>query len=62
MKYYINYEKNTILIDENEYTPYLKGRGYIEVSKEEYDKKRKEFAEQHKNRHSKKGLSNGENR
>ena len=37
MKYYINYETKRTLIDENEYTPYLKDRGYKEVSKEQYD-------------------------
>ena len=46
MKYYINYEKNITLIDENEYTPYLKDRGYTEVSKEEYDAKNEELAQQ----------------
>ena len=38
MKYYINYENNSLLIDENDYTPYLKDRGYTEISKEEYDR------------------------
>ena len=45
MKYYINYEKNRTLIDENDYTPYLKDRGYIEVTKEQYDQKNKELRE-----------------
>ena len=46
MKYYINYEKNRTLIDENDYTPYLKDRGYVEVTKEEYDSKNKELRRQ----------------
>ena len=45
MKYYINREKNILLIDENEYTSYLADRGYEEITKEEYDQKNKELVE-----------------
>ena len=37
MKYYYNQEKDILLIDENDYTPYLKDRGYHEITKQEYD-------------------------
>ena len=43
MKYYINYETGALLIDENEYTPYLADRGYTEISKELYDEKSEEL-------------------
>lgn len=38
MKYYFNYKTSALLIDENEYTPYLADRGYFEITKEEYDR------------------------
>ena len=43
MKYYINRETNRLLIDENEYTPYLETNGYEEITKEEYDAKTEEL-------------------
>lgn len=45
MKYYINRETENLLIDENDYTPYLSVRGYEEITKEEYDRKNEELAE-----------------
>ena len=48
MKYYINREKELLLIDVNDYTPYLKDRGYEEITKEEYDIKNKELEEKFK--------------
>lgn len=53
MKYYINYEKNLTLIDENDYTPYLAERGYVEVTKEEFDTKNKELEQQYAQEHPK---------
>ena len=46
MKYYINRKTGRILIDENDYTPYLKMNGYVEISKAEYDAKSAELAEE----------------
>lgn len=46
MKYYYNPSTNLLLIDENDYTPYLADRGYEEVTKEFYDAKSAELAEQ----------------
>ena len=46
MKYYVNRETGNILIDENDYTPYLAARGYEEISKEEYDQKNAELERQ----------------
>ena len=51
MKYYINRERETLLIDENDYTPYLADRGYEEITKEEYDQKSEEFAEKYRKSH-----------
>lgn len=48
MKYYFNSEKEILLIDTNEYTPYLTQRGYHEISKEEYDRLNVELAEKFK--------------
>ena len=45
MKYYVNRETGYILIDENNYTPYLEGNGYEEITKEEYDRLNAELAE-----------------
>ena len=47
MKYYINRKKDILLIDENNYTPYLKDRGYEEITKEEYDRKSKELVKKY---------------
>lgn len=46
MKYYYNEETKALLIDENEYTPYLADRGYEEITKEEYDEKSEELEQQ----------------
>lgn len=43
MKYYYNEETKALLIDTNEYTPYLAERGYIEITKEEYEEKSQEM-------------------
>ena len=48
LKYYINRETKRLLIDENEYTSYLKDKGYEEISKEEYDIKNQEHLEEMK--------------
>lgn len=45
MKYYINREKRILLIDENEFTPYLADRGYEEITKDEYERKSEEYIE-----------------
>ena len=37
MKYYYNENKDLLLIDENDYTPYLADRGYTEITKQEYE-------------------------
>ena len=37
LKYYINRKEDRLLVDDNEKTPYLKDKGYEEISKEEYD-------------------------
>lgn len=37
MKYYINNETGLLLIDPNEYTSYLKDRGYEEITEEKYN-------------------------
>ena len=42
MKYYYNRTKDLLLVDENNYTPYLTDRGYEGITKEEYDQKLKE--------------------
>ena len=47
MKYYINRKTNVLLIDENEYTPYLAKNGYEEISKKEYDVKSVELVEKY---------------
>lgn len=39
IKYYYNDTTKSLCIDTNEYTPYLKDRGYREVTKEFYDEK-----------------------
>lgn len=51
MKYYINRETDTLLIDPNEFTPYLADRGYIEITKEEYDAKSEEQLEKYRKEH-----------
>lgn len=51
MKYYINREKEILLIDENNFTPYLSDRGYEEISQEEYEAKSIEFAEKYRLEH-----------
>jgi hypothetical protein len=48
MKYYYNEKTQLLLIDANEYTPYLTDRGYHEVTKEFYDEKTQEIANQEK--------------
>ena len=44
MKYYINVEKDRLLVDANDFTPYLAKRGYVEITKAEYDAKSAEHA------------------
>lgn len=44
MKYYVNREAERLLIDVNDYTPYLAQNGYVEISKEEYDQLSTEYA------------------
>lgn len=51
MKYYINKKTGSLLIDENDYTPYLADRGYEEITKEEYDQKNEEMAERFRREH-----------
>ena len=51
MKYYYNKETKYLLIDENDYTPYLKDRGYEEITKEEYDRISEEQYEKYKKEH-----------
>lgn len=51
MKYYYNEQTKALLIDENEYTPYLADRGYREVTKEFYDRKSEEQAEKYRLEH-----------
>ena len=46
MKYYVNRETGNILVDENNYTPYLEGNGYVEITKEEYDRLADEMSEE----------------
>jgi len=50
MKYYYNKETKYLLIDENDYTPYLVDRGYVEVTKEFYDEKSEELAKEFEER------------
>ena len=43
MKYY-KHSSGRLLIDINDYTPYLADRGYVEITKEEYDEIQQERA------------------
>lgn len=45
MKYYVNRTTGLLLVDENEYTPYLADRGYEEITKAEYDELEQEMIE-----------------
>lgn len=50
MKYYYNEQTKAFLIDENDYTPYLADKGYVEVIKEFYDEKSEELAKEFEER------------
>lgn len=43
MKYYENIQTGKLLIDENDYTPYLADRGFIEITKERYEQRSAEL-------------------
>lgn len=48
MKYYYNEQTNSLLIDANDFTPYLTRRGYVEISEEEYYTKADELNNQYR--------------
>lgn len=45
MKYSVNRITGLLLVDENDYTPYLQDRGYEEITKAEYDALEQEMIE-----------------
>ena len=51
MKYYYNPTTKNVLIDENDYTPYLADRGYVEVTKEVFDEKSEELSRLFREKH-----------
>ena len=46
MKYYENIQTGNLLIDENDYTPYLSDRGFIEITKERYEQRSVELEDE----------------
>lgn len=54
MKFYINKEKNILLMDVNEFTPYLIEKGYEEITEQEYKEKRVELRKRLKEKYKNK--------